>query len=115
MQDLQALASRILSGESDMQQLYHQHGVQATGVLIVEGLATTAQSTAADILGKLTWQDHQVQRGNELADKLTADRQAVDRANAELGYNHFVSPGSDYFRSGWLDETEEQRLVRVNG
>jgi chromosome segregation ATPase len=115
MQDLQALAARILTGESDMQQLYHQHGIQATGVLVVEGVATTAQSTAADILSKLTWQDDQVQRGDALADKLAADRQAVDAANNALGYQHYVAPGSSYFESGWLDESVEERSQRVNG
>ncbi len=98
-----------------MQQLYHAHGTQATGVLIIEGLATTAQAAASDILGRLDWQDQQVQRGNELADKIDADRQAVDAANRELGYQHYVSPGADYFRSGWVDETTETRSQRVSG
>ncbi len=82
MLDLQALAARIIASEADMQQLYHQHGIQAAGVLIVEALATTAQSTATEILGRLDWQDDQVQRGNELADKIDADRDAVNRRNA---------------------------------
>jgi chromosome segregation ATPase len=115
MEDLRSLAARILTAESDMQALHHQHGIQATGVLVIEALATTAQSAASDILGKLDWQDAQVQQGDALAGKLAADRQAVDRANAELGYEHYVSPGVDYFTDGWLDETVEQRSQRAAG
>jgi len=115
MTDLRSLASRILSGESDMAALYHAHGTQAVGVLVIEALATSAQATAADILGRLDWQDQQVTAGNALADKLDADRQAVDVANAELGYQHYVAPGSDYFQSGWVDESTEDRAARVSG
>ncbi len=54
---LKALAERIIASEADMQQLHRQHGVQATGVLIVEALATTARDTANELLGRLDWQD----------------------------------------------------------
>jgi chromosome segregation ATPase len=115
MTDLRSLAARILTGESDMQQLHRQHGVQATGVLIVEALATTARDTANELLGRLDWQDRQQQLGNELAGKLAADRAEVDRRNGELGYPLYVSPGVDYFTDGWVDETVEQRSQRVSG
>ncbi len=115
MEDIRSLAARILTGESDMQALYHAHGIQATGVLVVEGLATTARDTANDVLAKLAWQDDQVQRGDALADKLEQDRAEVDRRNGELGYQHYVSPGVDYFTDGWVDETVEQQTARVSG
>jgi hypothetical protein len=115
MEDLRSLAARILTAESDMQALYHAHGIQATGVLIVEGLATAATATANDILGKLDWQDSQVQQGDALADKLAADRAEVDRRNGELGYQHYVSPGVNYFTDGWIDESVEQRSQRAAG
>jgi chromosome segregation ATPase len=115
-EELRTLAARILTAESDMQQLYHQHGVQASGVLVVEALATSAQSTASDILGKLDWQDQQVQRGDELAVKLEADRDEADRRNAEAGVpGMWRAPGADYFRSGWVDESVETRSQRVSG
>jgi chromosome segregation ATPase len=115
MEGIRSLAQRIIASEADMQQVYHAHGTQATGVLVIEGLATTAQAAASDILGKLDWQDLQVQRGDELADKIDADRAEVDRRNGELGYPLYVSPGSDYFRSGWVDESVETRSQRVSG
>jgi hypothetical protein len=115
LEDLKARAGRILAGESDMQALYHQHGVQATGVLVIEALATTAQSTAADVLAKLTWQDRQLEIGDELAVKLEQDRAEVDRRNTELGYDHFRAPGVDYFTSGWKAETTEERTARASG
>ncbi len=115
MADIRSLAARLLAAESDMQALYHQHGVQATGVLIIEGLATTAQSAAADILSRLEWQDEQVARGDELAAKLEQDRDEVDRRNGELGYPLYVAPGVNYFTDGWVDETVEERSARVSG
>ncbi len=115
MQDLQTLAARILTSESDMAALYRQHGTTATGVLVIEALATTAQATAADILTRLAWQDGQVQQGDALADKLAADRTAVDVANAAVGYDLYRAPGADYFRSGWVDESVEDRSARVSG
>ncbi len=116
MQDLQALAARIITGESDMAALYHAHGVQASGVLIVEGLATTAQATANDVLGKLDWQDQQVTAGDALADKLEADRDEADRRNQAAGVpGMWRAPGADYFQSGWVDESVETRSQRVSG
>ncbi len=113
--ELQALAHDIIVVESDMSQLHNQHGVTAPAVLVIEGVATPAQALAADIVSKLAWQDQQAGRGDDLAAKLEADRAEVDRANREAGYQLYRSPGVDFFTGGWLDETEEQRLVRVNG
>jgi len=112
---LKTLADKIIASEAAMQQLHNLHGIQATGVLVIEGLATSAQATAADILGRLDWQDEQVQRGDELAGKLERDRAEVDRRNGELGYPLYVSPGVNYFTDGWIDETTEQRSSRVSG
>jgi chromosome segregation ATPase len=116
MTDLRSLAGRLLTAEADMQQLHRQHGVQATGVLIVEALATTARDTAADILGKLTWQDEQQRLGDALAAKLEQDAAEVDRRNVEAGVpGMWRAPGVNYFTDGWVDETEEQRSSRANG
>jgi len=113
---LKALAERIIASEADMQQLHRRHGVQANGVLIVEALATTARDTAADILGKLTWQDEQQRLGDALAAKLDQDAAEVDRRNVEAGVpGMWRAPGVDYFTNGWVDETEEQRASRVSG
>jgi chromosome segregation ATPase len=113
---LKALAERIIASEADMQQLHRQHGVQAEGVLIVEALATTARDTAADILGKLTWQDRQQQLGDALATKLDQDAAEVDRRNVEAGVpGMWRAPGVDYFTDGWVDETVEERSQRVSG
>jgi chromosome segregation ATPase len=116
MTDIQDLAGKILSGESDMQALYHQHGVKAENVLIIEALATTARDTAADIIGKLTWQDAQVQRGDELAAKLEQDRAEVDRRNQAAGVpGLWRAPGADFFQNGWVAESVEERDARANG
>jgi chromosome segregation ATPase len=116
MTDLRSLAARILAGEADMQALYHAHGIQATGVLVIEGLATTAQATAADILGRLTWQDEQLRLGDALADKIAADRDEVDRRNQAAGVpGMWRAPGSDFFKGGWVDESVEDRTARVSG
>jgi hypothetical protein len=115
MEDIRSLAGKILAGEANMQGLFHQHGVTASGVLIVEALAVSAQATANDVLSKLTWQDQQVQQGDALADKLAADRAEVARRNDEAGYPLYHSPAASYFESGWLDETVEQRSQRAAG
>jgi len=112
---IKALADKIIASEAAMQQLHILHGVKAENVLVIEGLAVSAQATANEILGRLDWQDAQVQRGDALADKIAADRAEVDRRNAELGYEHYVAPGSDYFASGWKAETVEERSARVSG
>jgi chromosome segregation ATPase len=113
---LKALADRIIATEAAMQQLHNLHGIKAEGVLVIEGLATSAQSAAADILSRLAWQDRQLELGNALADKLERDRDEVDRRNTEAGVpGMWRAPGADYFRSGWVDESTEERTARVSG
>jgi hypothetical protein len=112
---LKALAERIITAEASMAALHNLHGIKAVNVLVIEGLATTAQATANEILGRLDWQDDQQRQGDDLAAKLEQDRDAVDAANAAAGYDLYRAVGVDYFRSGWLDESEEQRTSRVSG
>jgi chromosome segregation ATPase len=112
---IKALADKIIASEAAMQQVFHLHGITAENVLVIEGLATTAQATATEILGRLDWQDRQLELGDELAVKLEQDRAEVDRRNGELGYPLYVSPGVNYFQDGWVDETTEERTARASG
>jgi chromosome segregation ATPase len=112
---LKALADKIIASEAAMQQLHNLHGIKAEGVLVIEGVATAARDAANDALSQLAWQDSQVSAGDALADKLAADRTAVDVANAAVGYDLYRAPASDYFRSGWVDESTEERTARVSG
>ncbi len=113
---LKALADKIIASEAAMQQLHNLHGVKAENVLVIEGLASTAQSAAADILSRLAWQDRQLELGDALADKIAADRAEVDRRNGEAGVpGLWRSPGADYFQNGWIAESVEERSSRANG
>jgi hypothetical protein len=112
---LKSLADRIIASESAMQGIFHAHGLRAEGVLVIEGLATPLRDLANDTLARLEWQDAQAVRGAELEAEIARNRDAVDVANREAGYELYRSPAASYFASGWLDETTDQRTARVNG
>jgi chromosome segregation ATPase len=114
--DLQTLAGAIIRTESDIEQLSQQYGISRDGVHLIEGVADPARQATAAWLERLEWQDQQIERGDELGRKIEADHAEAERRNEEAGVpGLWKAPAYDYFRSGLIDETEEQRDARLHG
>jgi hypothetical protein len=112
--DLQTLAGAIIRTEADIQQLSHQYSISRDGVHLIEGVADPARQAVGEWLSKLEWQDQQIERGDELGRKIEADHAEAERRNAEAGIpGLWKAPRYDYFRTGIIDETEEERAARA--
>ena len=114
--ELQTLAGAILRTESDIEQVSRQYTISRDGVHLIEGVADPARTTTAAWLERLEWQDQQIERGDELGRKVEADHAEAERRNQEAGIpGLWRAPGYDYFRTGIIEESEEQRAARLHG
>lgn len=113
--ELSDLSQAILSKDADIQRLRTTYSLEAPGFLRIEGLATPAHQAAGEWLQKLEWQEAQAALGADMEQKLEEQRQEVARRNAEAGYELYVALGPNFFRTGLIDETQEQRDLRLHG
>ena len=83
---------------------------------LIEGVADPARTATSAWLDKLEWQDQQIATGDVLAAKVEADHAEAERRNQEAGIpGLWRAPGYDYFRTGIIDETVDERTNRVHG